>query len=72
MGGVEPLLNYQRTFNELIGECFTAHHIHFTKRTTPHTLYKKLSESLAKSHQRINCSKSTTEILEQDVKYIQN
>ena len=69
MAVVEPLLNYQRTYSELTGECFTAA---FKMRTPPHTLYKKLLESLTKSHERINCSKAAKEILEQNMNYIQN
>ena len=66
---VEPLLNCQRTYNELTGECFTAA---FQKANHTTCTFQKLSESLTKSHERINCSKSTTEILEQNMKYIQN
>ena len=66
---VEPLLNYQWTYNESTGECFTAA---FQKADHTTCTFQKLSESLTKSHERINCSKSTTEILEQNMKYIQN
>ena len=52
----------------MTGECFT---LAFQKATTPPTPNRKLTESLTKSHERITCLLSTTEIVEQDMKYVQ-
>ena len=52
----------------MTGEWFT---VAFQKATTSPTPNRKFTESWTKSHQRITCSKSTTEIVEQDIKYVQ-
>ena len=65
----ERLLNYQRTFNELKGECFTAA---FQKAYLTVYTSQKTFEKFNKISSKKYLSKSATEIIEQDMKYVQN
>ena len=69
MAVVEPLLNYQRTFNELTGECFTA-----AFQKVDHTTYilQKTLGKFSKISSNNYLFKVDNKNNEQNMKYTQN